>query len=364
MIANVQKRDPGVDLLRLFSMGLIILHHLLIHGGLAFAFPDFSASGLAVHLLNAFTRCAVNAYALISGYVMIHSRFRPSRFIGLWLQVVFYGVLSVLCLPLMGQSFRPSLLLSAVTPISRDWYWYFTCYAVVFCLSPFLNRLLHSLSRRQTGLMLTALALLFSFLPAFMMTDRFQLNGGYHPAWLVILYLMGGAVRLHGFRMFAGRKAALGALAAGVLIGWGSRLAVLAAGADWLEEWLLQYTAPTMLACALALLALFAGCRLPAWLAKAASALAPLTFGVYLIHDNPLVREYLIKMRLAGLAGLNPAMMLLTLFGCWAGIYAVCLLLEWGRMKLFDAMRVPDACQRLENRLLSRAQRCFPETDA
>lgn len=342
-------------------MGLIVLHHLLLHGGLATAFPAFSASGVTIHLFNAVTRCAVNVYALISGYVMVNSRFRPSRLIGLWLQAAFYGVLAALCLPLMGGEWRLVHFVSAITPVSHDHYWYLTCYLVVFCLSPFLNRLMHALNRRQTGLLMMALGALFSLLPALMLTDRFQLNGGYHPVWLMVMYLFGAAMRLHGVPRLGGRLKACAAIAGCILLGWGFRLAALTANAGWLEEWLLQYTAPTMLVCSIALFALFAGQPLPGWLNKTVFSLSPLTFGVYLIHDNPLVREYLIKMRLTGLAEQTPALLLGGLFACWAGVYAVCLLAEWMRTRLFGALGVSALCEKIEKRLFIWAERVFPQ---
>jgi len=358
------KRNSGIDLLRVLAMGLIVLHHLLLHGGLVFAFPDFSASGMAVQLLNTVTRCAVNVYALISGYVMVRSRFRPARLMGLWLQVVWTGVLGVVCLPLMGQAISAARLFEALTPVSHDYYWYFTCYAVVFLLSPFLNLLLASMNRKQTGMLIAALTALFSILPTLMLTDRFQLNGGYHPVWLATLYLIGGAVRLHGFERLCGTGRALAAAAICVLAGWAFRLAALAAGWAGLEELLLAYTAPTMLLRAMALLCVFASLKLPAWLGRAASALSPLTFGVYLIHDHPLVREYLLKMKLAGLANLNPVLMLSGLFACWAGVYGLCLALEWMRFRLFAALKTAALCERLEKRILGWTERVFWQADA
>lgn len=364
LLTNIQKRDTGIDLLRVLAMGLIVLHHLMLHGGLTTVFPAFSPSGLTIHLFNAVTRCAVNVYALISGYVMVRSHFRPSRLIGLWLQVVFYGLLAVLCLPLMGGSMQPLQFFSAVTPVSHDSYWYFTCYFVVFCLSPFLNLLLHTLTRQQNRLMLLMLTMLFSILPTFMLTDRFQLNGGYHPVWLMVMYLFGGAMRLHGVPRFGGRMKTLAVIAGCILLGWGFRLAALGANAKWLEECLLQYTAPTVLVCSIALFSLLAGQKLPDWLSRTVIALSPLTFGVYLIHDNPLVREHLIKMRLVGLANLNPVLMLGGLFACWAGVYSVCLLMEWLRTRLFAALGAAAMCERIEKRLFAWANRVFPDADA
>ncbi|MBR6570882.1 MAG: hypothetical protein IKK75_10570, partial [Clostridia bacterium] len=159
-------------------------------------------------------------------------------------------------------------------------------------------------------------------------------------------------------------KKALAGAAFCILLSWAYRLAALALGAEGQEELLLSYTAPTMLVCGIAMLALFAGRRLPAQLAKAAAFLSPLTFGVYLIHDHPLVREYLIKMRLTVLANLNPVWMLAALFACWAGVYAVCLLIEWLRTRLFSLLRVPALCERMEKRLCQWTDRLFPEADA
>lgn len=364
MTPDRAKRDLGIDLLRLFAMGLIVLHHLLSHGGLLFAFPTFSATGMAVHLLNAFARCAVNAYALISGYVMVTSRFRPSRLIGLWLQVVFYGVLAVLCLPLMGASAGRADWLDALLPVMRDNYWYFTCYVPVFLFSPFLNRLLRGMGKRQTGLMMTGLIVLFSLMPVAAGADPFQLTSGYHFGWLMALYLMGGAARLHGLGWLENKKAAAMTFVCCGLLGWACRLGVIALGAPKLYELLLAYTAPTMLLCGLSLLSLFRGMKLSAWAGKLTAALSPLAFGVYLIHDNPLVREHLVISSITPLAGLSPLRLMAALAACWAGMYAVCLAVEWLRAKLFGLIRVPALCERAENQLFRWADRRFPETDA
>lgn len=355
MTPEHSERDYGIDLLRLFAMGLIILHHLLSHGGLMFAFSDFAPTGMAVHLLNAFARCAVNAYALISGYVMVPSRFRPSRLIALWLQVVFYGVLAVVCLPLMGEAARLKGWLDALFPVMRNNYWYFTCYVPVFLLSPFLNTLLKALTKRQTALLSGGLVVLFSLLPTLALGDLFQLNDGYHFGWLMVLYLLGGAIRLHGFGWLKNKAVAAITFVICGLLGWAYRLGMIAIGASKLHELLLAYTSPTMLLCGLSLLSLFQGFKLPQRICRMIAVLSPLSFGVYLIHDNPLVREHLVISSTASLAGLSPLHLLLALAGCWAGVYAVCLLMEYLRTKLFALLHIPALCTAAEKRLLQWA---------
>ncbi len=356
----MKKRDYGIDLLRIFSMGLIILHHLLTHGGLLTVFPRFSTSGLAVHLINAFCRSSVNAYALISGYVMVNSAFRSSRLIALWLEAVFYGVLAVLCLPLMSpEAATLGDWLSALLPVMNDSYWYFTCYVAISLLSPFLNLLLHTMNGRQTRMMMTAILVLFSVLPMLALNDVFHLENGYHFFWLMILYLLGGYLRLYGFGCLGQKWIALLTLVICTLLGWAGRLGLIVMGAGVGSEMVLNYNSPTVLLCGVALLSLFREIRLPAWMQKTIGILSPLTFGVYLIHDNELVRKYLIQSSMTPLSEGSPARLLIGLAACWAGIYAICLLVEWLRTKLFQFLRIPVLCARAEQRIQAWSERLF-----
>lgn len=120
-----KERHLGIELLRVLSMGMIVLHHLLTWGGLLFAFPKLSATDTALRLLNAFANCAVNVYALITGYV--GSRLRPARLLRQWLQVVFTGLAATLAASLFAPV-DGSLFLKALLPVSLEEYWYFSAF--------------------------------------------------------------------------------------------------------------------------------------------------------------------------------------------------------------------------------------------
>ena len=106
-----------------------------------------------------------------------------------------------------------------------------------------------------------------------------------------------------------------------------------------------------MAAAAVCLLCLFENLQLPPWLQRVSLSLSPLTFGVYLLHDHPLVREHLMKMRFAALNQLTPPMLILTLLGSALAVYAVCLCIEAIRAKLFSLLRIRLVCERLEDGL-------------
>lgn len=331
------ERRSGLDLLKIISMGMIVLHHMLTHGGLLFAFPEASTTQKAVQLLNMLLFCAVNTYALISGYVLSKSTFRLSRLLELWLQVFCTGVVITAAFCLFSDAaVSMQDWLKAIFPVVMDEYWYFTAYFGVYLLMPALNHLLHTLNKRTLLGGLGALLFLLCIVPMFSANATLSLGGGYHIGWLLTLYLLGGWVRLYGCKL--PRKMA-------------PVVYVICALLAWIFKPLQQYVSPAMLLCALSLLILFEKFSLPGWLQKASLALAPLTFGVYLIHDHPLVREHLMKMRFAALSQLTPPMMILSLLGSALAVYAVCLGVEAIRAKLFSLLRIRLVCEQLEDRL-------------
>ena len=84
---RLDKRNYGIDLLRLVSMFLIVVLHSLSRGALVGVSP-FNIHYEVGFLIEALTYCAVNCFALISGYVGVDSKFKYRRIVPIWLQVV------------------------------------------------------------------------------------------------------------------------------------------------------------------------------------------------------------------------------------------------------------------------------------
>lgn len=88
----MERRNYGIDLLRMLAMWMVIILHILNKGGVLSAAAPLSAGYEAAKLLEAGAYCAVNCYGLISGYVGVQHRFQYSGAIALWLRVTFYTV--------------------------------------------------------------------------------------------------------------------------------------------------------------------------------------------------------------------------------------------------------------------------------
>ena len=91
------RRNYGLDLLRLMLMLMVVVLHVVNHGGIVQGTDKFSVNYSIANLLRSFTYCAVNCYALISGYVYINTKYRFSALIQIWLQAMVYSVGIALC---------------------------------------------------------------------------------------------------------------------------------------------------------------------------------------------------------------------------------------------------------------------------
>ena len=132
-----------------------------------------------VWLIEIAAYCAVNCYALISGYVGIHGKYRYSNWVLLWLRVLFYSIL----ITVFFKFAAPSVVgryewTSAIFPTSREQYWYFTAYTGLFLLIPVLNFFISHASRKQLKLVVMLGIVLYSVLPELFRRDIFCYERG------------------------------------------------------------------------------------------------------------------------------------------------------------------------------------------
>ena len=69
-------RNYGIDLLRILSMFMVVLLHVNNFGGLLGHYDANSLGYVFVWFSEAFAICAVNVYAMISGYVLLNSKLK------------------------------------------------------------------------------------------------------------------------------------------------------------------------------------------------------------------------------------------------------------------------------------------------
>ena len=144
------KRNAGIEILRIFSMLMIVMLHVLLFGLKYNELNIFSMKGAITNLLEAICFCAVNIYAIITGYVLVNKRPKINRLIDLWFQVIFYLLMScILIFILYPQNFNKISLIFAFIPVITNKYWYFTGYFLMFWCIPLYNWIISNLTMKQ-----------------------------------------------------------------------------------------------------------------------------------------------------------------------------------------------------------------------
>lgn len=197
------ERNYGIDILRSVSMFMVVLLHTGGHGGLLYNVELGSARYFSVWFLEIAAYCAVDVFAMITGYVMVSGKFNGFKIIPLWLTVFFYsaGVTMLFYIvPALSQIQKPSgkeIILRCI-PVCTGQYWYFTKYVGMFFFIPFVNKMLNGLDKKAHSKMCMIIIILFSIFPLFVLNkiDMFALGWGYTSIWLLCMYIIGAYFNL------------------------------------------------------------------------------------------------------------------------------------------------------------------------
>ena len=289
-------RNYGIDLLRMLTMLMIVIMHVLGNGGILL---NEKLSGINCEIawfLEVASYCAVNCYAMVTGYVYVNARYRYSRIFELWLQVVFYSVLIYLVVIIfIPGEFDILIFLQTFFPAKFSQYWYFTAYFCIFFFIPLFNHILNTVPKDALKVAIFSAVIIFSILPCVFGKDIFLTNMGYSPLWCAVLYIIGGYIKKYGVLKNKRKLIVTGIYFSCVLLTCVLKMIADITNADKFGERFISYTSPFILLSAVALVVVFSALRLPKVVKKLILILSPCAFGVYLIHVHPMIFKYVLK---------------------------------------------------------------------
>ena len=322
-------------------MLFVVMHHYFRHGG-GTVWPDFGTKEYIVYwCIDAFVFVCVNLFVLVSGYCLVTTKFKLSRIVRLWIEVEFYSVACTLLCNFLGSKVSVTELLKSAIPFTTEAYWYVTAYAVLLCFCPFINKLLDCLNRKQYLGLIAVISLIHIILPTVFVWERDLITTGMDYEWFIPLYIIGGYIRKFGISCNQ-RKAFVGYVLCSLVTGLARLPLGLISnriiGSYVLSGLFFRYNSITVVMASIFLFWFLLNLNIKnARLKGAILWFGPLTFAVYLIHDNSSVRNILwnallierlysggIMMYLCGLLVIAPV------------IFIVCCLIEKIRIQIFD----------------------------
>lgn len=365
-----RERNYGIDLLRMVCMFMICILHVQGQGGAMTRSAAHLPTYYTLNFLESACYCAVNTYGLISGYVGVRSHQRPSRLAELWLRVIWYsGLGTLLGVFVFHLPVEEDTLFKAVFPTLWGTYWYFSAYAGVFVIAPYLGRMAEALSGAQRRRLMLSLFILCSCLtiaPRISTTtnDFLNLNAGYSFAWLSVLYAEGACLRLETEEKEENSPSRRGTAFYLMLyfvctaLSWGSKNLIenhtrAVYGQARYGSLLQSYMSPTMVLCAYALVMIFSRMKIRGEGGRAAIRfLSPLAFSVYLVQLQPYFWKYVLKGRFLGFTSFYPPAAVAAVL-LWALIlYLLCSGIDLIRAGLFRVLKLRQRLERLTDVVL------------
>ena len=350
-------RNAGIDLLRVLSMLMVVMEHVCGYQNYSGAVAQFSIGWHLISILCCLTIVAVNCFGLITGYVNAERKYNIKNILNLWLQVAFICAVTNIVFYLVkpGTVSVKDILLSCLPVFSKQ-YWYFSAYFLLFFFIPLLNVIIRHTDKKLLLTVLAMVGILTGCLASLTKTDIFVLGGGYSTIWLMYLYLLGGAVKKHGLCIrIKGKpvKAYVYLLLyfGCALLNFAFSYAFVLVAKKTTEAYVGNYNFIFNTLGALFLLLFFANIKIKS--NRFISMLGVTSFGVYLIHEQRLIKGQFICAKFTFLQTLNPFIAILTIIGISIAIYVICTVIEYLRQLLFKFIRIPKLTawcqQKIEN---------------
>jgi len=245
--------------------------------------------------LETFCYVVVNCCVLLSAYFMVKSKFRISRILKFVIQVEFY---SLLCGALLHFLFDTEMTMDnymyIIYPLSSGTYWFASKFILLMIFSPFLNKIIIQMTKRQLFYTNVLLISVVSAIPTLFYWSKSQISNGYDVLWFIVLYFIGAYIRLHGISI--GKfKCMIGyillcvlAVSSRVLIGEASEThkeLTIRIGQLYL------YNSLVFLGASVLVFVFFSKIQINnRIISKIINVIGSVAFGVYLFHDNNLFR--------------------------------------------------------------------------
>ena len=293
---KIINRNTSIELLRIISMIMIMFHHFAYHGNFEWNFNEVTLPHLWYDFILMGGKVGVDIFVLISGYFLIENTeklFQPKKLLKFWGQVVFYSIMTyLLSVMLRLNAYEIKQLIKVCLPITYPGWWFASTYFMLYLIHPFLNKLLHGLSKTEYQYLILMMVLCWSIIPT-ATTQLFESNS---LLWFVTLYGIAGYVNLYGGNQKLQSKHYFSLYFMVLIITYTVSTTFLFLGTKK-EEWsthAIDFFEIERLPILLMAITLFMGfvtlkMNYHKWINMIASA----TFGVYLIHDSSYIRYYL-----------------------------------------------------------------------
>ena len=355
---STKERNSNFELLRIIAMLFIIFHHSVVHGLLNNNTSIGGWTPVATKVwLTTFTgqmvatlgKVAVGIFVMISGYFLVNSSINGKKsfkkILMLVVQVYLYSII-IYFVAVHFKWVNPKstiVLQQTFLPLFYNSCWFVSEYILLYLVYPYINVALHNITRQQYRNLIIIIAITFTLVPT--LIPNFGSYGWYGQLVVFILYyLIGGYIRLYGTKhecLLGTFLTIAGAALMAVVIFYYDYMGATTHNQQFYHNSFINITgqfSPSIVLMATGIILLFKNMHLGH--NRLINTIAATTFGVYLIHDNPIMEQmiWLKWLKMPALLVPNVKHYLITAVIVCPLIFIICSLIDYVRILIFNAI--------------------------
>ena len=349
--SNKANRNYGIDLYKaLATLNIIILHYNL-HSKLL-NLNHSSHNFKKIWCLEILSYWGVNGFGLISGFVG-YKKHKFSNLLYIWTEVFFYSIIISFILYITNDiSFKEVIL--SFFPILIKRHWYVNSYISLYLFLPFINEGLKNINKKTFRNIIIFFILFLSIYQTiskiFQKEGFVHLNNGYSISWLAILYIIGAY-----FGKYENKKKEVGFsfFLIFILLYFICSFITICFFFGLIElsflpnNFLINYTSPTILFQAISLLKIFSEIKINNnYIKKVISFFNPLNFSVILIHGRLFpINNKMTKFLFNTVNNYRGKFTILIIYLISICLYFICTLFDYLRLLLFNLLKIRYYCE-------------------
>lgn len=341
------KRKSNFELLRILAMIMIVAHHCCLYSNFQ---RETLINNAVLDFLIIGGKIGVAVFVLISGYFGISSEFRLKKLIKLLVQVLFYSLSFGIIHILLTGNISLKELIKMVFPITCSSYWFMTSYCILYVLTPYINKLFRSLNKRELINLLAIIGVLSCGIFA-----TFSVRRGVNDLFIfVFLYMAGGYINVYCMQ----KKYKYTLLIA--IISYFSIFAmqILAELTDLFPvNYFIELSSLPVIICAMSLVLYFKNIKFQS---NFVNFFSRSTLGVYLIHENMYVREFLWEKVTKGTSLINNSIFAIYVILSIILVYLICAVIDLIRIHTVEKCTLQfiyNICDKLKCKLKKYTER-------
>ena len=318
---------------------MIVGCHFATHGGFQFDSQTITIPRLWWNVIEMGGHFGVDVFILITGYFLIDGlglSIKPQKIIKFWGQIVFYSVALFFFAFVIGKG-DPSIknIVKSILPITFSQWWFASSYFILYLIHPFINRLLHSFSKKEYQIFLLTLLFLWCIIPTFT-TSPFKSNSLIE---FVMYYSIAGYIKIYGIHQKIESKNWFLLWLLFSTITYLTCVAFMMLGTKYqffYQHTIYFYSRNSILTIARAITFFMMFQTMKIKYSSFINKISAATFGVYLLHDSKLLRIYFWKDVFKNANYQDSIMLIPYSIAVVILVYVICTVIDLVRQKVFE----------------------------